>query len=238
MYFQVQGLKAFYGKSQILQGVDLEVDRGEMVALMGRNGVGKSTTLRAIMGIVRPASGTITLDGRPIQRAKPHRIARLGVGYVPEDRRIFPRLTVRENLLMGRIAKKETAASPGGGWTLERIYALFPILKEREAQRGATLSGGEQQMLTIARTLMGNPELLLVDEPTEGLAPLVRKMVGEVLLDIHENGVSILLVEQNMHVALSLAERAYVMSKGRIVFSGTSEEIQEAEEIRRKYLEV
>jgi branched-chain amino acid transport system ATP-binding protein len=189
------------------------------------------------MGIVKPASGTITLDGRPIQRAKPHRIARLGVGYVPEDRRIFPRLTVRENLLMGRIAKKETPVSQEG-WTLERIYALFPILKQRETQRGATLSGGEQQMLTIARTLMGNPELLLVDEPTEGLAPLVRKMVGEVLLDIHRNGVSILLVEQNMHVALSLAERAYVMSKGRIVFSGTSEEIREAEEVRRRYLEV
>ncbi len=237
MYFQVHGLRAFYGKSQILQGVDLEVDRGEMVALMGRNGVGKSTTLRTIMGIVKPASGTITLDGRPIQRAKPHRIARLGVGYVPEDRRIFPRLTVRENLLMGRIAKKETPVSQEG-WTLERIYALFPILKQRETQRGATLSGGEQQMLTIARTLMGNPELLLVDEPTEGLAPLVRKMVGEVLLDIHRNGVSILLVEQNMHVALSLAERAYVMSKGRIVFSGTSEEIREAEEVRRRYLEV
>jgi branched-chain amino acid transport system ATP-binding protein len=237
MYFQVRNLTAFYGKSQILHGVDLELVPGEMVALMGRNGVGKSTTLRSIMGIVKPASGTVTWSDRRLQGARPHRVARLGIGYVPEDRRIFPRLTVQENLLMGRRAMKGRSGN-SADWDFKRIYDTFPILKARTHQKGTTLSGGEQQMLTIARTLMGNPALLLIDEPTEGLAPLVRKTVGRILRDINEHGESILLVEQNMNVALSLAGRAYVMSKGQVVFSGTSQQVREADDVRRKYLEV
>ena len=237
MLFSVQGVTAFYDKSQILHGVDLEVERGEIVALLGRNGVGKSTTLRTIMGIVKPAAGSIIWAEREVAGMRPHRIARLGLGYVPEDRAIFERLTVTENLLMGRRAMKGRDHQEGG-WDLERIYSVFPILKDRASQRGNTLSGGEQQMLTMARTLMGNPRLLLVDEPTEGLAPLVRKVIGGILQDINQAGVSILLVEQNLNVALNLARRGYVMAKGEIVFSGTSREIREAEDIRHRYLEV
>ena len=237
MYFRVEGLTSYYGKSRILHGVDLEVDRGELVALMGRNGVGKSTTLKTIMGIVKPAAGMVSINDRVIAGKKSHRIARLGLGYVPEDRRIFSRLTVKENLLMGRRAMIGRQTSENG-WDLDRIYSLFPILGQRSNQRGTTLSGGEQQMLTIARTLMGNPEMILVDEPTEGLAPLIRKSVGEVLGEINQTGVGILLVEQNMKVALQLASRAYIMSKGRIVFSGTSEEVARADDVRKRYLEV
>lgn len=230
-------ITAFYGKSRILHGVDLEVKDGEIVALMGRNGVGKSTTLKTLMGIVRPSSGEVRWGDRDLAGHKPHRISRLGLGYVPEDRAIFERLSVRENLLMGRramIGREQTE----GGWDLERIFSVFPILEERQHQRGLTLSGGEQQMLTTARTLMGNPQLILIDEPTEGLAPLIRDMVAQIITDINRAGVSVLLVEQNMSVALSLADRGYVMSKGEIVFSGTSREIEAAEEIRHKYLEV
>lgn len=237
MLFRVQGVTAFYGKSQILHGVDLQVGRSEIVALLGRNGVGKSTTLRTIMGIVKPASGAVTWAEQELRGLRPHRIARLGIGYVPEDRAIFERLSVTENLLMGRRAMKGREDEEGA-WDLERIYAVFPILADRRHQRGTTLSGGEQQMLTIARTLMGNPKLLLVDEPTEGLAPLIRRMVADILKEINLAGVSILLVEQNMKVALNLAQRGYVMSKGQIVFSGTSQEIREAKDIRRRYLEV
>jgi len=239
MYFQIQKLTAFYGKSQILQGINLEMDQGEIIALMGRNGVGKSTTLRSIMGIVKPASGVIIFKDRKIQKLKPYRIPRLGIGYVPEDRRIFPRLTVRENLLMGGMALNKKGRGTGQAmWNLERIFSIFPMLKERENQKGATLSGGEQQILTTARSLMGNPELILVDEPSEGLAPLILKTMMESLYDINQHGVSILLVEQNMNVALALAKRAYVMNKGQIVFSGTSAQLGEAEDIRRQYLEV
>ena len=237
MYFRVQELTAFYGKSQILHGINLEVDQGEIVTLMGRNGVGKSTTLRSIMGIVRSASGVISFKDKKIQAFKTHHIPRLGIGYVPEDRRVFPRLTVRENLLMGKMAMKVRSARQHV-WDLDRIFSTFPILKERENQKGATLSGGEQQILTIARTLMGNPELILVDEPTEGLAPLTIKTVVQSLCDINQHGVSILLVEQNMNVALALAKRAYVMNKWQIVFSVTSRQLQEADYIRRRYLEV
>jgi branched-chain amino acid transport system ATP-binding protein len=237
MDLAARGITAYYGKSRILHGVDLEVKDGEIVALMGRNGVGKSTTLKALMGIVRPASGEVRWGDLDLAGHKPHRISRLGLGYVPEDRAIFERLSVRENLLMGRramIGREETE----GGWDLDRIFSVFPILKERQNQRGTTLSGGEQQMLTTARTLMGNPRLILIDEPTEGLAPLIREMVAQIITDINRAGVSVLLVEQNMTVALSLASRGYVMSKGEIVFSGTSREINAAEDIRHKYLEV
>jgi branched-chain amino acid transport system ATP-binding protein len=239
MYFQIQELTAFYGKSQILQGINLEMDQGEILTLLGRNGVGKSTTLRSIMGIVKPASGVVIFKDRKIQGLKPHHIPRLGIGYVPEDRRIFPRLTVRENLLMGKMAMKKKERSTGQAmWDLERIFSTFPMLQERENQKGATLSGGEQQILTTARTLMGNPELILVDELSEGLAPLILKTMMESLYDINQHGVSILLVEQNMNVALALAKRAYVMNKGQIVFSGTSAQLGEAEDIRHRYLEV
>lgn len=237
MYFKVQGLTAFYGKSKILHGVDLEVAEGEMVALMGRNGVGKSTTLRTIMGIVKPANGTVSIGGKKINGMRSHKIARIGLGYVPEDRRIFSRLTVKENLLMGLRARGKRI-NGNNSWDLDRIYEAFPILKERTHQRGTSLSGGEQQMLTIARTLMGNPDIILVDEPTEGLAPLIRTDVGNILKEINGYGVTVLLVEQNMKVALSLASRAYIMSKGEIVFSGTSQEVMDAEDIRSRYLEV
>jgi branched-chain amino acid transport system ATP-binding protein len=237
MYFQVQQLTAFYGKSQILHGISLEVDQGEIVTLMGRNGVGKSTTLRTIMGIVKSVSGAIRFKDRKIEALKTHHISRLGIGYVPEDRRVFPRLTVRENLLMGKVGIKGESTR-AKTWDLNKIFSTFPILKKRENQKGATLSGGEQQILTIARTLMGNPEFILVDEPTEGLAPLTLKTIVQSLYDINRHGVSILLVEQNMNVALALAKRAYVMNKGQIVFSGTSQQIQEADDIRRQYLEV
>ena len=236
-YFAVQDLDAFYGKSKILHGIGLTVEQGEVVALMGRNGVGKSTTLRSIIGILSPARGSVLWQGRDLARLRAHKIARAGIGYVPEERAIFPRLTVLENLAMGARAMR----GRGGGkvyWDLARIYRVFPVLRDKHMLRGTSLSGGEQQMLTMARTLMGNPSMLLVDEPTEGLAPLIRKMVMEVLAEINRRGVSILLVEQNMQAALSLARRGYVMSKGQIVFQGTSREIQDADDVRRRYLEV
>jgi branched-chain amino acid transport system ATP-binding protein len=229
----VEALHAHYGKSHILHGVTLRVDRGEIVCLLGRNGVGKSTTLKTIMGLVRPSGGSVTFKGVPIAGEPPHRIARRGLGYVPEERRIFPTITVRENLLMG--LKRGTA---GNGWTLDRVYEVFPRLRERERQRAGTLSGGEQQMLTIARTLMGNPELLLVDEPTEGLAPMIVEQVEQVLSEVHRAGTPILLVEQTLETALALAHRAYVMSKGQIVFAGSLDELRANEMVRRQYLEV
>ncbi|HXG15634.1 MAG TPA: ABC transporter ATP-binding protein [Calidithermus sp.] len=233
MLLVVDGLHAHYGKSHVLHGVSLSVDRGEVVCLLGRNGVGKSTTLKAIMGLVRPSGGAVTFRGVPIAGLPPHRIARLGVGYVPEERRIFPTITVRENLLMGL-----KGGADRDGWTLERVYEFFPRLRERQRQRAGTLSGGEQQMLTIARTLVGNPDLLLVDEPTEGLAPMIVEQVERVLAEIHRAGTAILLVEQGMETALSLAQRAYVMSKGQIVFSGSLADLQASEAVRRQYLEV
>jgi branched-chain amino acid transport system ATP-binding protein len=215
--------------------VGLAVDRGEIVCLLGRNGVGKSTTLKSIMGLVTPSRGTVTFKGLPAAGLPPHRIARLGLGYVPEERRIFPTITVKENLLMGI---KPGAPADGAGWTLERIYEFFPRLKERERQRAGTLSGGEQQMLTIGRTLMGNPELLLIDEPTEGLAPMIVEQVERILTEVHRGGTPILLVEQSMETALALAQRVYVMSKGRIVFSGSVLELQADDEVRKQYLEI
>ena len=238
MSFQIEGLVSYYGKSKILQGVDLDVEKGGMTALMGRNGVGKSTTLKSVMGIVKPSAGRVVVGGMEIQGKKTHRIARLGVGYVPEDRRIFNRLTTKENLLMGRRAMIGRNLAGDTLWDIDRIYEVFPILETRAAQRGASLSGGEQQMLTMARTLMGNPEIILVDEPTEGLAPMIRKDVGAVLREINLAGTAVLLVEQNMSVALNLASRAYVMSKGVIVYQGSSDELRQADDVRSKYLEV
>ena len=237
MSLLVQGIDAYYGRSKILNGVSLQVDEGEIVAIMGRNGVGKTTTLRTIIGIVSPREGKLRWQNKDITGAKPYRIARLGIGYVPEDRSIFPRLTTQENLLMGKRATTGRNDS-AGYWNLNRIYQVFRVLQARKNSMGIALSGGEQQMLTIARTLMGNPGMLLVDEPTEGLAPLLRKDVAEILKEINRHNVSILLVEQNMKVALSLSQRGYLMSKGSIVYSGATSEIRENEEVRRKYLEV
>ena len=235
MLLAVEGLHAHYGKSHVLHGVSLGVDAGEIACLLGRNGVGKSTTLKSIMGLVAPSAGTVTFKGRPIAGLPPYRVARLGLGYVPEERRIFPTITVKENLLMGI---KAGAPPRDGGWGLERVYEFFPRLRERERQRAGTLSGGEQQMLTIGRTLMGNPQVLLVDEPTEGLAPMVVEQVERILGEIHRSGTPVLLVEQSMETALALAQRVYVMSKGQIVFSGTMADLQANADVRKQYLEV
>jgi branched-chain amino acid transport system ATP-binding protein len=231
----VEGLHAHYGKSHVLHGVSLGVEAGEIACLLGRNGVGKSTTLKSIMGLVPPSRGIVTFKGTSIAGLPPYRVARLGVGYVPEERRIFPTITVKENLLMGM---RPGARPPEGGWSLERVYEFFPRLRERERQRAGTLSGGEQQMLTMGRTLMGNPQVLLVDEPTEGLAPMVVEQVERILGEIHRSGTPVLLVEQSMETALAIAQRVYVMSKGQIVFSGTMKDLQANAEVRKQYLEV
>ena len=238
MLLAVEELHAHYGKSHILHGVSLQIDAGEIVCLLGRNGVGKSTTLKSIMGLVRPSRGRVLFKGSSIQDLPPYRVARLGLGYVPEERRIFPTITVRENLLMGIKGTRAGNGARENGWTLERVYEFFPRLKERERQRAGTLSGGEQQMLTMGRTLMGNPDLLLVDEPTEGLAPMIVEQVERILQAIHAGGTPVLLVEQSMETALALAERVYVMSKGQIVFQGSVRELQESDTVRKQYLEV
>jgi branched-chain amino acid transport system ATP-binding protein len=235
MLLEIRDLNTYYEESHILQGISLGIEKGEIVCLLGRNGVGKSTTLKSMMGLVAPRSGEVLLKGRNLCGMPPYIIAKQGLGYVPEDRRIFPTLTVRENLIMG---VKPGQRSGGDGWSTEKVYEYFPGLQARDRQKGGHLSGGEQQMLTIARTLMGNPEVLLIDEPTEGLAPLIVKTVEQVIQDIHQHDIPILLVEQNMRVALRLAGRIYVMSKGRIVFHGTSQELNAAHEVREKYLEV
>jgi branched-chain amino acid transport system ATP-binding protein len=235
MLLEIKDLNTFYEQSHILQGVSLGIDRGEIVCLLGRNGVGKTTTLKSVIGFLKLRSGQVLFKGQNVAGFPPHAIAKLGVGFVPEDRRIFPTLTVRENLIMGiKLGQK----SDEDAWTMEKVYKYFPALQARDKQKGGHLSGGEQQMLTIARTLMGNPEVLLIDEPTEGLAPKIVETVEQVIQDIHQHDIPILLVEQNMRVALRLAGRIYVMSKGKIVFQGTSQELKEAHEVRQKYLEV
>jgi branched-chain amino acid transport system ATP-binding protein len=235
VFLAVDNLHTHYGKSHILHGISLRVDAGEIVCLLGRNGVGKSTTLKSIMGLVTPSGGSVSFKGTSLTGLRPYRVARAGVGYVPEERRIFPTITVRENLLMGL---KRGARLSGVEWTLERVYEFFPRLRERETQRAGTLSGGEQQMLTIGRSLIGNPELLLVDEPTEGLAPMIVEQVERILTAVHRGGTPVLLVEQSMETALALAQRAYVMSKGQIVFTGSMSELAAADGVRRQYLEV
>ena len=232
---EANGVHTFYGKSHILHGVTLEAAEGKITTLLGRNGAGKTTTLRSLMGLTAASQGRIAIFGNDTTRWPAFRIAALGVGYVPEERRIFPTITVKENLLMGM---KTNAARPNGGWTLERVYEFFPRLRERERQRAGTLSGGEQQMLTMGRTLMGNPEVLLVDEPTEGLAPMIVEQVERILGEIHRSGTPVLLVEQSMETALALAQRVYVMSKGQIVFSGSMRDLAANAEVRRQYLEV
>lgn len=231
---EVSGIHSYYGKSHVLHGVSLALKEGEFVCLLGRNGVGKTTTLKTIMGIVRPEGGSITFEGHRLVGRQPFEIARLGVGYVPEDRRIFRSLTVHENLLIG----VKGAKTGGDRWTPDRVYEVFPRLKERRSNKGGHLSGGEQQMLTVARTLMGNPKLMLVDEPTEGLAPLIVKDVLEMLATVRRSGVTVLLVEQNFKASIKLGDRFLIMSKGQMVFEGDAEALLAAQEVRKNYLEV
>jgi branched-chain amino acid transport system ATP-binding protein len=227
----VQGLDAWYGKSHVLRGVDLQVGRGEIVAILGRNGAGRSTALKAIMGgVVR--SGRVMFDGTDIGRMPPHAIARRGLGYVPEDRAIFPDLTTLQNLLLGE------KPGPGGDFTLEDAFALFPRLRERAGAPAGALSGGEQQMLAICRTLMGNPALVMVDEPTEGLAPMMVDRVRNLLEAVAARGTTILLVEQKLAIALAISQRLYVMGHGRVVFEGTPAALAADAGVRRAWLEV
>jgi branched-chain amino acid transport system ATP-binding protein len=234
---EVRNIHSYYSKSHILHGVSMDLKEGEMVCLLGRNGVGKSTTLKSIMGVVQPKQGSIRFGEKELVGKEPYEIARLGIGYVPEDRRIFRSLTVHENLLMGIKGGNQQKADKGA-WTLERVYTLFPRLEERRNSKGGHLSGGEQQMLTIVRTLMGNPRVILIDEPTEGLAPLIVKDVLNMLSTVREAGVTILMVEQNFKAAIKIADRFYIMSKGQIVFEGDTEALLAAEEVRKNYLEV
>ncbi len=215
-FLEVQGLDAFYGRAQVLFDVSLSVGRGEVVALMGRNGAGKTTTLKAIMGLVTSRARRIALEGRSIAGLPPFRIARQGLGYVPEERRIFTDLTVRENLEVGRQAAREGHAP----WSPERLFAIFPNLAEMQNRRALQMSGGEQQMLTIARTLMGNPRAVLLDEPSEGLAPVIVEQMAEAVNAMKAEGIAVLLCEQNLQFAMSVADRAYVMERGVIRFSG------------------
>ena len=228
----VEDLHAYYGKSHILQGVTFHVGQGEIVSLLGRNGVGRSTTLKAIMGDV-PPQGEIRFKGRPIAGLKPYEVAHRGLGYVPEERAIFPSLTVRQNLLLGQKGRQE-----GERWTMRDMFGLFPRLEERADTPGGVLSGGEQQMLTICRTLMGDPDLIMIDEPTEGLSPQMVERVGELLEQIAARGVSILLVEQKLTIALRIAHRLYVMGHGQIVFEGTPEALKGRADVRKEWLEV
>ena len=230
MLLEVREINTFYGISHILFDVSLEIDKGEVVCILGRNGVGKTTTLRSIIGLTPPRSGSIVFLGVEIRGKQPFEIARLGIGFVPEDRIIFPDLTVRENLEMG-IKRKD-----GGGWPLERVYEMFPLLKEREKQMGGTLSGGEQQMLTIARTLMGNPQLLLLDEPSEGLAPMIVKEVENQVRHLKTEGMPILLSEQNSNFIMKLSDRAYILEKGQIRWKGEVSELKDKPEIMKTYL--
>ena len=233
MILEVKKINTFYGTSHILFDVSLTVDRGEIVCLLGRNGAGKTTTMRSIMGLTPAKSGSVQFHGEDFRTRPPHYIARKGMGYVPDNRLIFPDLTVRENLELAYKVPKDFTGDP---WTLDRIYQLFPILAERQKQHGGTLSGGEQQMLTLGRTLMGNPELLLMDEPVEGLAPLVVRDLGRQILKLKELGQTILFAEQNVKFATMTAERAYVIDKGRIRYEGSIEELRTNQEIREKYL--
>ncbi|PKN28411.1 MAG: ABC transporter ATP-binding protein [Deltaproteobacteria bacterium HGW-Deltaproteobacteria-21] len=234
---EVKEIHSYYGKSHILHGVSLELKEGELVCLLGRNGVGKSTTLKSIMGIVRPNRGSVLFQNRELVGKQPFEIARLGLGYVPEDRRIFKSLTVHENLLIG-IQKGRDGTTSSKGWTPDKVYEFFPKLGERRNSKGSHLSGGEQQMLTVARTLMGNPNLVLVDEPTEGLAPLIVQGVLEMLSTVRKSGVTVLMVEQNFKAAIKVSDRFYIMGKGQMVFQGDMTALLAAEDVRKNYLEV
>ena len=228
---RVENLQAYYGKSHVLHGVDLTIGAGEIVSLLGRNGVGRSTTAKAIMGLV-DCTGTVDFKGADLTRLKTHEIAHRGVGYVPENRDIFPTLTVQENLRLG--LKGRTPAR----WSFDDMYRLFPRLAQRVHTEAGVLSGGEQQMLTLARTMMGDPELVIIDEPTEGLAPMLVEMVAKFLGELKDRGLSILLIEQKLTIALQISQRVYVMGHGHMVFHGTPEELKANRLIRQEWLEV
>jgi branched-chain amino acid transport system ATP-binding protein len=234
MLLQVDNIHTYYGLSQVLFDVSLEIDKGEVVVLLGRNGAGKTTTMVSIMGLNPPKKGRVTYKGQDITGMTPYKVARLGIGFVPEDRRIFPDLTVEANLDVGRM----NVQSKSNPWTPERVYQIFPVLGKFAKRRGGTLSGGEQQMLTIARTLMGNPEVILLDEPSEGLAPLVVRMLGEFIDVLKKEGVTVLLSEQNVKFALKHSDRAYIVDKGTIKYQGTIAQLEKDEEIKKQYLAV
>jgi branched-chain amino acid transport system ATP-binding protein len=227
----ISKLHAFYGKSHVLHGVDMQVGQGEIVSLLGRNGVGRSTTVRAIMGLVE-ARGSIRLNDRELLGCKPFEVAHRGVGYVPENRDIFPSLTVEQNLILGMKGKRI------GRWTIDDMYQLFPRLQERQHTQAGVLSGGEQQMLTLCRTLMGDPDLIMIDEPTEGLAPKIVEQVAVYLNELKNRGISVLLVEQKLAIAMEISQRVYVMGHGHIVFEGTPNDLRANGQVRREWLEV
>jgi branched-chain amino acid transport system ATP-binding protein len=229
---EVKDLHAYYGKSHILQGVHLNVQQGEIVSLLGRNGVGRSTTIKSIMGQVQH-TGSIRFRNQEISGLDAYVIARRGLGYVPENREIFPSLTVRQNLLLGLKSARQK-----GRWSIDDMYRLFPMLRERDHAPAGVLSGGEQQMLTLSRTLMGDPDLVMIDEPTEGLAPKIVELVANLFQEIKHRGVSILLVEQKLTIALKISQRLYVMGHGHIVFEGTPDDLRANESVRKEWLEV
>ena len=229
---KIENLHAYYGKSHVLHGVSFEVGKGEIVALLGRNGSGRSTTAKAIMGLV-DCEGHIEWKGQGIQGQKPFEIAHLGIGYVPENRDIFPKLTVHQNLLLG-----QKGSGKGARWGFDDMYAMFPRLKERQHTEAGVLSGGEQQMLTLCRTLMGDPDLIIIDEPTEGLAPKIVELVGEYLQKLKARGISVLLIEQKLTIAMAISDRALVMGHGSIVFEGTPDTLRADPYTRKEWLEV
>ena len=232
MTLQVSNLHGFYGKSHVLHGVSLAVGKGEIVALLGRNGSGRSTTAKAIMGMVE-AQGSVLWAGQNLVGRKPYEVAHLGIGYVPENRDIFPTLTVHQNLMLGQKGRGKDSR-----WSFDDMYAMFPRLKERQHTEAGVLSGGEQQMLTLCRTLMGDPDLIMIDEPTEGLAPAVVRQVAEYLRELKRRGVSVMLVEQKLAIALEISDRVYVMGDRRIVFEGSPAALKADASIRREWLEV
>jgi len=232
MLLQVSRVNTFYGLSHVLFDVSLEVDRGETVCILGRNGVGKTTTLRSIIGFTPPRTGSILFEGQEIVGFPPHKIARMGIGLVPEDRIIFPDLTVRENLEIGMRIPRAIK----GPWNIEKMYSLFPVLKTREEQEGGTLSGGEQQMLTIARTLVGNPVLLLLDEPSEGLAPLIVRTIQEQIDQLKKEKMTILICEQDLNFALDISDRSYILEKGHICWDGQVAELRRNPEVMEKFM--
>jgi branched-chain amino acid transport system ATP-binding protein len=229
---KVENLHAFYGKSHVLHGVQFNVGEGEIVALLGRNGSGRSTTAKAIMGMV-DCTGTVDWKGAQTLGRKPYEIAHLGIGYVPENRDIFPKITVHQNLMLGQKSAKQK-----GRWKFDDMYEMFPRLKERQHTEAGVLSGGEQQMLTLCRTLMGDPDLIIIDEPTEGLAPKIVELVGEYLKKLKERGISVLLIEQKLTIAMAISDRALVMGHGSIVFQGTPDSLRADAYIRKEWLEV